>query len=129
MGREELRMNRAARRLSPGLAVLVLFSLMSFRSASGAGNPKCFGKAPTRVGTAGDDTIFVYLGIREIRTSIRMPAMFIPSLLVPIFFFYVMVGSLEEFANRAGVANWEAFQLPVAIMFAVTSGSAGVSHR
>jgi ABC-2 type transport system permease protein len=69
----------------------------------------------------------VYLGTREIRTSIRMPAMFIPSLLVPIFFFYVMVGSLEEFANRAGVANWEAFQLPVAIMFAVTSGSAGLN--
>jgi len=53
--------------------------------------------------------------------------MFIPNLIVPIFFFYVMVGSLEEFANRSGVQNWEAFQLPVAIMFAVTSGSAGLN--
>jgi ABC-2 type transport system permease protein len=67
------------------------------------------------------------LGLREIRTVVRTPAMFIPNLIVPIFFFYVMVGSLEEFANRSGIANWEAFQLPVAIMFAVTSGSAGLN--
>lgn len=68
-----------------------------------------------------------YLGLREVRTVVRTPAMFIPNLIVPIFFFYVMVGSLEEFANRSGVLNWEAFQLPVAIMFAVTSGSAGLN--
>lgn len=69
----------------------------------------------------------LFLGLREIRTVVRTPAMFIPNLMVPIFFFYVMVGSLEEFANAFGVANWEAFQLPVAIMFAVTSGSAGLN--
>jgi ABC-2 type transport system permease protein len=69
----------------------------------------------------------VFLGLREIRTVVRTPAMFIPNLIVPIFFFYVMVGSLEAFANRFGIANWEAFQLPVAIMFAVTSGSAGLN--
>jgi ABC-2 type transport system permease protein len=68
-----------------------------------------------------------YLGLREVRTSVRMPAMFIPNLIVPIFFYYVMVGSLEEFANRSGMTNWEAFQLPVAIMFAVMSGSAGLN--
>jgi ABC-2 type transport system permease protein len=69
----------------------------------------------------------MFLGLREVRTVVRTPAMFIPNLIVPIFFFYVMVGSLEEFANSFGVANWEAFQLPVAIMFAVTSGSAGLN--
>ncbi len=68
-----------------------------------------------------------YLGLREVRTSIRTPAYFIPNLFVPIFFYYVMVGSLEEFANRSGVSNWQAFQLPVAIMFAVMSGSAGLN--
>jgi ABC-2 type transport system permease protein len=69
----------------------------------------------------------LFLGLREIRTVVRMPAMFIPNLMVPLFFFFVMVGSLEKFANRSGVANWEAFQLPVAIMFAVTGGSAGLN--
>jgi ABC-2 type transport system permease protein len=68
-----------------------------------------------------------YLGIREVRTSIRTPAYFLPNLFIPIFFFYVMVGSLEEFANQAGVGNWRAFQLPVAIMFATMSGSAGLN--
>jgi ABC-2 type transport system permease protein len=66
-----------------------------------------------------------YLGLREVRTSIRTPAYFLPNLFIPIFFFYVMVGSLEEFANQSGVGNWRAFQLPVAIMFATMSGSAG----
>lgn len=70
---------------------------------------------------------YVYLGLREVRTSIRTPAYFIPNLIVPIFFYFVMVGSLEEFANRSGVVNWEAFQLPVSIMFAVMSGSAGLN--
>src|SRR5947208_10104997 len=69
----------------------------------------------------------LFLGQREVRTSVRTPAMFIPNLIVPIFFYYVMVGSLERFANRSGVQNWQAFQLPVAIMFAVMSGSAGLN--
>jgi ABC-2 type transport system permease protein len=69
----------------------------------------------------------LYLGFREVRTSIRTPAYFIPNLIIPIFFYYVMVGSLEKFANRSGVPNWQAFQLPVAIMFAVMSGSAGLN--
>lgn len=70
---------------------------------------------------------YFYLGLREVRTSIRNPAYFIPNLIVPIFFYFVMVASLEEFAARSGVSNWEAFQLPVAIMFAVMSGSAGLN--
>jgi ABC-2 type transport system permease protein len=65
------------------------------------------------------------LGAREIRSALRMPAIFIPNLLVPIFFYFVMVGSLQEFASQSGVPNWKAFQLPVAIMFAVMSGGSG----
>ena len=57
----------------------------------------------------------------------RTPAYLIPNLLVPIFFYFVMVGSLEEFANASGFDNWEAFQLPVGILFAVQSGSAGLN--
>jgi ABC-2 type transport system permease protein len=67
------------------------------------------------------------LGGREIRTVWRTPAIFIPNLIVPIFFYFVMVGSLEEFASQAGIPHWEAFQLPVSIMFAVQSGSAGLN--
>lgn len=67
------------------------------------------------------------LGAREIRTVLRTPAYLIPNLMVPIFFYFVMVGSLEEFATRSGIENWQAFQLPVGILFAVQSGSAGLN--
>jgi ABC-2 type transport system permease protein len=64
---------------------------------------------------------------REIRTVLRMPAMLIPNMLIPIFFYFVMVGSLQEFAEGFGETNWKGFQLPVSIMFAVQSGSAGLN--
>ena len=67
------------------------------------------------------------LGARELRTVSRMPAVLIPNLMVPIFFYFVMVGSLEKFANQSGVANWQAFQIPVSIVFAVQGGSAGLN--
>ena len=67
------------------------------------------------------------LGVREVRTSLRTPAYFIPNLVVPVFFYFVMVGALEEFAGRSGIENWRAFQLPVAIIFAVQGGSAGLN--
>ena len=69
----------------------------------------------------------VLLGRREIRTVLRTPAYLIPNLMVPIFFYFVMVGSLEEFATSFGIENWQAFQLPVGILFAVQSGSAGLN--
>lgn len=67
------------------------------------------------------------LGVRELRTSIRTPAYLVPNLVMPIFFFFVFVGTLEEFAGSFGVENWEAFQLPVAITFAVQGGSVGLN--
>ena len=67
------------------------------------------------------------LGAREIRTVLRTPAYLLPNLMVPIFFYFVMVGSLEEFASRSGVENWKGFQVPVGILFAVQSGSAGLN--
>ena len=67
------------------------------------------------------------LAAREVRTASRTPAYLVPNLLVPIFFYFVIVGSLGEFAGRFGIENWEAFQLPMAIVFAVQGGSAGLN--
>ncbi len=67
------------------------------------------------------------LGVRPMRTSIRTPAYLVPNLVVPIFFFFMMVGALESFAGSFGVENWKAFQLPVAILFAAQGGSAGLN--
>jgi ABC-2 type transport system permease protein len=57
----------------------------------------------------------------------RTPAYLVPNLLVPIFFYFVTVGSLGTFARGFGLSNWEAFQIPMAILFAVQGGSAGLN--
>jgi len=67
------------------------------------------------------------LGGREVRLAIRTPAYLIPNLIVPIFFYFVTLGSLESFAGSAGVENFEGFLLPMALIFAVQGGSAGLN--
>ena len=61
---------------------------------------------------------------RSVRGVFREPEFFIPALIVPVFFFVVNVGALQDFAEQTGtVADFKAFQLPVAIVFAVTGVS------
>ncbi len=57
---------------------------------------------------------------RALRAVPREPEALVPALIVPIFFFVVNVGSLADISSFAGVDDFEAFQLPVAIVFAVT---------
>lgn len=60
---------------------------------------------------------------RALRGAMRDPAAVIPALIVPVFFFAVNVGSLEAVAGAGGIRDYRAFQLPVAIIFAVTGVS------
>jgi ABC-2 type transport system permease protein len=69
----------------------------------------------------------ILLGAREVRTAFRTPAHLVPNLVVPTFFYLVMVGSVETFAGRSGLTNWEAFLVPMAIVFAAQGGSAGLN--
>ena len=57
---------------------------------------------------------------RALRAVPREPEALVPALIIPIFFFAVNVGSLSDISSFAGVQDFEAFQLPVAIVFAVT---------
>ena len=57
---------------------------------------------------------------RAIRAVPREPEFLAPAIFVPVFFYFVNVGALENVASRAGVGDFRAFQLPVAIVFAVT---------
>ena len=61
---------------------------------------------------------------RSLRALPREPEVLIPSLIIPIFFFAVNVGTLQDFAQR-GIPglDYRAFQLPTAIVFAVTGVS------
>jgi ABC-2 type transport system permease protein len=64
------------------------------------------------------------VAIRALKALPREPEMMIPSLIIPVFFFAVNLGSLEQFAEQ-GIAglDFRAFQLPTAIVFAVTGVS------
>ncbi len=57
---------------------------------------------------------------RSIRAMLREPEYLIPSIIIPVFFFAVNVGSLEAVGQNIGTRDFKAFQLPVAIVLAVT---------
>lgn len=61
---------------------------------------------------------------RAIRRLPREPEAIVPALIVPVFFYVVNVAALGNVAESTGtVADFNAFQLPVAIIFAVTGVS------
>lgn len=62
---------------------------------------------------------------RACRSVFREPEFFIPAIIVPVFFFVVNIGALQDVAEQGvaaggGTLDFKAFQLPVAIIFAVT---------
>jgi len=57
---------------------------------------------------------------RALRAIPREPEAMIPAIVVPVFFFAINIGSLQRAAEAGGVPDFKAFQLPVAIIFAVT---------
>ena len=57
---------------------------------------------------------------RSVRSLLREPEAMAPALIIPTFFFVVNVGALESFVERVPGIDYRAFQIPVAIIFAVT---------
>lgn len=65
---------------------------------------------------------------RACRSVFREPEFFIPALITPVFFFVVNIGALQDVAESGAALagqqlDFKAFQLPVAIIFAVTGVS------
>ncbi|MGZ4700293.1 MAG: ABC transporter permease [Ilumatobacteraceae bacterium] len=65
------------------------------------------------------------IALRAIRLTWRDPETFLPALVIPVFFFVVNVGALQKFVEGSFPAgfDYKAFQLPVAVVFAVTGVS------
>ena len=57
---------------------------------------------------------------RALRSVTRDPETTIPALVIPVFMFIMTVGALEDFAESIPGLDYRAFQLPVAVLFAVT---------
>ena len=60
---------------------------------------------------------------RALRAIPREPEALVPALIIPLFFFAVNVGALSGISSFTGVEDFKAFQIPVAIVFAVTGVS------
>lgn len=61
---------------------------------------------------------------RALRSLLREPEALIPALTIPMFFYAINIGALQDVAEGfGGGLDFKAFQLPVAIIFAVTGVS------
>jgi ABC-2 type transport system permease protein len=74
---------------------------------------------------AGFFTDWRTVSLRALRLTWRDPEAFGPALVIPLFFFVVNVGALQSFVEGGFPAgfDYKAFQLPVAVVFAVTGVS------
>jgi ABC-2 type transport system permease protein len=82
------------------------------------------GRSDIRASKAGFVADLVSVAGRALRSIPREPEMLGPALFIPIFFYVVNVGALQDF-SQAGIEglDFKAFQLPVSIVFAVTGVS------
>src|SRR3954469_25721996 len=69
------------------------------------------------------------ISLRALRLTWRDPEAFLPALVIPVFFFVVNVGALQRFVEDSFPPgfDYKAFQLPVAVVFAVTGVSRATS--
>ena len=90
-------------------------------TAAAAASPTPSASGPARPGFAAD---LLSVAGRAVRRLPREPESIIPALIVPVFFYVVNVAALGSVAEESGaVGDFKAFQLPVAIIFAVTGVS------
>ena len=84
-------------------------------------------KPQIRARRAGFFADVVSVAIRALRSIPRDPEAIYPALLIPVFFYAINIGALQDVAERIPGIDYKAFQLPVAIIFAVTGISRAVT--
>ena len=67
------------------------------------------------------------VAIRALRGIPRDPEAIYPALIIPVFFYAINIGALQDVAERIPGLDYKAFQLPVGIIFAVTGVSRAVT--
>ncbi|MDE2899631.1 MAG: ABC transporter permease [Chloroflexota bacterium] len=85
--------------------------------------------APTEVRArhAGFHRDIMSVAGRALRSIPRDPETIYPALLFPVFFFVINIGALQDVAEQIPGIDYKAFQLPVAIVFAVTGVSRAIT--
>lgn len=84
-------------------------------------------QSPIRARRAGFFNGVWVVASRALRSIRRDPEGVIPALITPVFFFAVVVGAMQNLAETRLDLDYKAFQLPVAIIFAVTGISRAVT--
>ena len=64
---------------------------------------------------------------RALRSIPRDPEATIPALIIPVFMYIMTVGALNDVAEGIPGVNYRAFQIPVAVLFAVTGVSRAIT--
>ena len=64
---------------------------------------------------------------RALRATRRDIESLLPALIIPVFFFVINIGALQDVAENIPGLDYKAFQLPVAIIFAVTGVSRAIT--
>ena len=83
--------------------------------------------APVQARHAGFHRDIMSVAGRALRSIPRDPEAVYPALVIPIFFFAVNIGALQDLAQEIPGLDYKAFQLPVAIVFAVTGISRAIT--
>ncbi|HXW34299.1 MAG TPA: ABC transporter permease [Acidimicrobiales bacterium] len=73
--------------------------------------------------SAGFGRDLVSVALRSLRQITREPAAVIPALIVPVFFYVMNVAALSKVTHIAAGVDFKAFELPLAVVFAVTGVS------
>ena len=84
-------------------------------------------QTPVQASRAGFFRDVIAVSRRALRSVGRDPETVIPALIVPVFFFAVNIGALQDIVEQGGIVDFKAFQLPVALLFAVTGISRAVT--
>ena len=84
-------------------------------------------KSRIRARRAGFLSQVMTVATRALRSILRDPEGVIPPLIFPVFFFVVTIGALQDMAETIPGISYREFQLPVAIIFAVTGISRAVT--
>jgi ABC-2 type transport system permease protein len=80
-----------------------------------------------RARKAGFGWDIITIAERALRSVVRDPEVTVPALVIPVFFFIINVGALQDLAEQNTGMDFKAFQLPVAVMFAVTGVSRAIT--
>lgn len=94
-------------------------------SDTAAGNTTATGQVRVHARRAGFLHDLATVALRAVRLTLRDTEAIGPALVIPIFFLIVNIGSLQSFVegNSAPGFDFKGFQLPVAVIFAVTGVS------